>query len=75
MTSKSRKYYVLFEREADGKWYAQFGDYVKAVVTQERRDMHESYPFPKMKDLRVVETVDCTTEALRQANEALNAQG
>lgn len=53
----TKKYYTLVQLEA-GKWSPQFGDYSKAVVTQERRDMHESFPCPKLKDLRVISSSD-----------------
>jgi hypothetical protein len=50
----AKKYYTLYER-IDGKWYPQFGDYSRNVVVQERRDRHDSYPFPKIKDMSIVE--------------------
>lgn len=58
-----RPYYSLLER-IDGQWTVQFGDYSRAVVTQERRDMHESHPYPRLKDLRIVEGYETDTRAV-----------
>lgn len=66
----TKKYYTLVQLEA-GKWSPQFGDYSKAVVTQERRDMHESFPCPKLKDLRVISSADDQT-SINAAVAALN---
>jgi hypothetical protein len=49
-----KRYYTLVIRDEDNRWYPQFGDYVRSVVEQERKD---SYPVSK-KDWRIIKTAD-----------------
>jgi hypothetical protein len=35
-------YYLLMVR-IDGEWHPQFGDYVRRVVDQERKDSYQEY--------------------------------
>lgn len=37
-------YYSVITKEADGKWYAQFGSYEREEAKQELEDMRESDP-------------------------------
>lgn len=51
----SKAYYTLAERQPDGTWAPQFGDYDKDVVVQERRDMlYSGAGRLRGKDLRIV---------------------
>lgn len=67
------KYFTLIEYDGE-RWSPQFGDYKRSVVVQERLDRHDSWPFPMLKDLRVVTTDDdrqSSIDALvREINEA-----
>jgi hypothetical protein len=54
MAKAVRKYHSLFERQTDGSWAVQFGDYSRAIVVQERFDTHYSAPYTKLKDLKIV---------------------
>lgn len=63
-----KTYYSLFCREPDGKWYVQFGDYVRSVVAQEAVDTYaRDY---KARDRKIVKHDD-TNEALNAARAAL----
>jgi hypothetical protein len=74
MARKGKSYWALLERQPNGTWAVAFGDWSKDVVQQERRDMHESFPNPKLKDLKVVETDGTDADAMRWCRE-LNATG
>lgn len=55
----SKLYYTLIERDSlTEPWTPQFGDYDRSVVKMERRDRHESYPFPKLTNMMVICTYD-----------------
>lgn len=48
-------YFTLAERQPDGAWAPQFGDYDKDVVAQERADMlYSGAGRIRAKDLRIV---------------------
>lgn len=49
-----KTYYTLAVRDG-GKWAAQFGDYDREVVDQEREDAYLSNPY-KPADLRILRT-------------------
>lgn len=49
-----KPYYTLLIR-MNGKWSPQFGDYVKAVVAQERKDTYSEF---KGVDWQIVKTAD-----------------
>lgn len=66
-----RIYHTLLER-INGVWLPQFGDHDKAVVRQERVDMHESYPYPKLKDMRIVSHPE--TQNQRELAELVNRE-
>lgn len=48
-------YYTLFTKEDDGKWYPQFGDYVRNVVIDEIASYRGDY---KRKDIKIVKHYD-----------------
>lgn len=51
------KYFTLAMRDGPGQpWFADFGDFDRETVVQERIDRHESHPFPQMSDMRIVGT-------------------
>lgn len=59
----SKAYYTLAERQPDGAWAPQFGDYDKDVVVQERRDMlYSGAGRLRGKDLRIVRSGDSWAE-------------
>jgi hypothetical protein len=39
-------YYTLIEKDNDGRWWPQFGDYKKSVVDAERRDYVDRREYP-----------------------------
>jgi len=47
-------YFLLLEQEAPGQWVIAFGDPCRATVVAERRDRHESWPYPLLKNLKVL---------------------
>lgn len=51
-----RKYYTLCERTPGQLWAPQFGDWIKAVVVQERADMKDSGSFIKGTEFTIVTT-------------------
>lgn len=51
----SRPYFTLVERQPDGPWTPQFGDYDKECVENERRDMLRSAVGRiRAKDLKII---------------------
>lgn len=75
MAPKNRPYFLLCERFADtGLWAEQFGDYSRAVVTQERRDVLDSFSSPKItaRNLRVIQSASVSRDDCHQAIAALN---
>lgn len=70
MAKKIRTYYTLFCLERDGKWYPQFGDFSRAVVTDESRDSY-SREY-KARDRKIVKHA-YTRDALEAVQAALNA--
>ena len=65
----ARTYYTLFCRENDGKWYPQFGDYVRSVVAQEAIDSY-SRDY-KAKDRQIIghdDTMDSLKLVQAKAN-------
>lgn len=58
-------YYTLYTRDAEGDAFApQFGDFVRKVVEEERRD---TYPDVKARDWRIVKTAMPPSEAASMA--------
>ena len=52
-------YFTLAERQPDGAWTPQFGDYDKDVVAQERADrLYSGAGRIRAKDLRIVRSAD-----------------
>lgn len=66
-----RKYYSVIEKQPDGKWAPQFGDYDREVAEQEMRDMKDSGSFVKGTKLKVI-TTQGTQEAIMAKCEELN---
>jgi hypothetical protein len=50
----ARKYFTLVERNEDGKWYPQFGDWKREVVAQEIIDRRAGFEAPRAKDLKII---------------------
>jgi hypothetical protein len=64
----NRPYFTLAIRE-DGRWSPQFGDYERAVVTQEARD---AYAHHHPRDRKIIATLpDC--DSIDAGIAALNA--
>ena len=63
-----RKYWTLFTREDDAKWYPQFGDYSASCVNEERQSYRNEYAA---KDLRIISHADNLSleELMKLANE------
>ena len=65
-------YWMLFCREADGAWYAQFGAYTRKEVTAEERDTYaKEY---KRKDRCIIRLENDDDSAMREAEARLNPQ-
>ena len=70
----NKPYFILAVRWQDGgKWFAEFGDYSKSVVEQERRDMLDGYDAPKARNAKVVRAANGSQAAYNAAMDALNA--
>lgn len=55
----SKAYYTLAERQPDGPWSPQFGDYDKEAVEAERADMlYSGAGRLRGKDLKIIKTGD-----------------
>lgn len=54
-TTGTTLYHTLFTREDNGKWYPQFGDYVKRIVRDEIENYRGEY---KRKDIKIVSHCD-----------------
>ena len=73
----ARKYYTLCTRE-DGKWSPQFGDYDRAVVTQEADDSYwnqgrkEEGKY-RRQDMKIIKLANDRQATLVDALEKLNA--
>jgi len=65
-----RNYYMLFCKEPDGSWFAQFGDYTKKSVQQEERDTYVK-DYPKGNRL-ILKLEDDSDRAFREAEAKLN---
>ena len=65
------QYYTLFEREADGRWFEQFGAYNRKEVQEEKMCFRDN--GIKAKDLVIVAHAG-TYESLMNALSKLNAQ-
>lgn len=69
--TKRRKYYSLLERQPGQLFTPEFGDYIKAVVVQERADMKHSGSFIKGTEFMIVET-NGTQKQLTEKVDAIN---
>lgn len=67
----ARKYFTLAERNADGQWSPQFGDYDRDCVDEERADIIAGGTI-KAKDLKVI-TSGATQAEINAAIDKLNA--
>lgn len=63
-------YYMLFCREPDGRWFAQFGAYKRVEVSQE---VYATYRGYKAKDRKIVKLADDLDTTYRAAERDLNA--
>ena len=78
----ARKYFTLLEKNYDGAFTIQFGDYDREVVEQERNDiwdsMIERFWGSKAKTFKIIQTgpgqkeID---EAVRKLNEKIGMAG
>lgn len=70
----TRRYHLLLERECLGaRWSVEFGDYDRKVVTQERIDRHDSWPFPRISNLKVVSVDADDSVSIKRTLEAINS--
>ncbi len=66
----TKTYYVLLVRDSDtAKWGIEFGDYDRAVVVQEQRDMLDSNYGMKRKNTMVLKTTDQSADTQAQVDE------
>ena len=69
--TKQVPYWMLFTREADGRWYAQFGAYSRVEVSQEVYANYRSY---KTRDRKIIKLADDSDASYKLAERELNAE-
>lgn len=72
----ARTYHTIFSKaKGDDTWSAEFGDYSKAVVTQEVRDMKESGSYVRGTKLIVWTHPDTQTDYVQMRREVKARHG
>ena len=61
-------YYTMYIKEPDGLWFVQFGDYVRKVVTDEKRDSYRGLKGHIWKCDHLPTTAECEAYAADNLN-------